>query len=100
MNSTGVPTAWITTNDIALIFLNKSSDTSTAVGNLMAMKEELKISTTYFGQELIAMGFGNPLMDPAVSDIIVGPELGTCYTTSMAKTAEHGGLSDDDRKVA
>jgi hypothetical protein len=90
MNSTGVPTAWITTDDIALIFLNKFSDTSTAVGNLPTMKEELKVSTTNFGQEMIAMGFGNPLMDPAVPDIIVRPKLGTCYTTSMAKTAEHG----------
>ena len=32
--------------------------------------------------------------------IIVRPNLGTCYTTSKAKIAEHGGFSDDDRKVA
>lgn len=100
MNNTGVPTAWITTDDIALIFLNKSSDAPTAVQNLLAKKAELKINTTYSGQELISMGFGNPLTDPAVPDIIVRPELGTCYTTSKAKTAEHGGLSDDDRNVA
>ena len=46
------------------------------------------------------MGFGNSLTDLAIPDIIVRPKLGTCYPTSMAKTAEHGGLSDDDRKVA
>jgi hypothetical protein len=46
------------------------------------------------------MGFGNPLKDPAVPDIIVQPELGTIYTTSTSKIAEHGGISDDDRKVA
>jgi hypothetical protein len=46
------------------------------------------------------MGFGNPLEDPAVPDIIVQPELGTIYTTSTSKIAEHGGISDDDRKVA
>jgi hypothetical protein len=99
-NNTGVPTAWITTDDIALIFLNSSSDTPTAVANLMAKQSELKINSTYSGQTLIDMGFGNPLTDPAVPDIIVRPQLGTCYTTSKSKTAEHGGLSDDDRKVA
>lgn len=46
------------------------------------------------------MGFGNPLKDSAVPDIIVQPDLGTIYTTSKSKIAEHGGLSDDDRKVA
>jgi hypothetical protein len=48
------------------------------------------------------MGFGNPLKDPAVPDIIVQPDLGTIYTTSPSTTkiAEHGGISDDDRKVA
>jgi hypothetical protein len=30
----------------------------------------------------------------------VRPDLGTIYTTSTAKIAEHGGISDDDRKVA
>jgi hypothetical protein len=35
-----------------------------------------------------------------VPHIIVQPKLGTCFTTSKKKIAEHGGLSDDDRKVA
>ncbi|KIJ35635.1 hypothetical protein M422DRAFT_782479 [Sphaerobolus stellatus SS14] len=46
------------------------------------------------------MGFGNPLTDPAVPDIIVQPELGIIYTTSHKKIAEHGGLSVDDRHIA
>ena len=100
MNNTGVPTAWVTTDDIALIFLNHSSDAATAAKNLMAKQAELKIKEIYYGQELTAMGFGDPKTDPAVPDIIVRPELGTCYTTSKSKTAEHGGLSDDDRKIA
>jgi hypothetical protein len=32
-----------------------------------------------------------------VPDIIVQPDLGVIYTTSTAKIAEHGGLSNDDR---
>jgi hypothetical protein len=35
-----------------------------------------------------------------VPDIIVAPEVGIIYTTSTSKIAEHGGISDDDRKVA
>jgi hypothetical protein len=50
----------------------------------MAMREEMKISTTYFGKELIAMASAT-LMDPVVPDIIVRPELGTCYTIRWRK---------------
>ena len=60
----------------------------------------MKIQELIYGPQLISMGYGNPATDPAVPDIIVRPELGTCYTTSNAKIAEHGGLSDDDRHVA
>ena len=99
-NHTGVPTAWVTTDDIALVFLNNSADTATAVANLNAQKALLHINYTISGADLIEQGFGNPLTDPAVPNIIVRPNLGTCYTTSGAKTEEHGGLSDDDRHVA
>jgi hypothetical protein len=60
----------------------------------------LKIENIISGQRLIAQGFGDPLTDPAVPDIIVAPELGIIYTTSKKKIAEHGGLSEDDRHVA
>jgi hypothetical protein len=46
------------------------------------------------------MGFGDPTKDPAVPNIIIRPTLGTCYTTSKSKIAEHGGMSDDDTHVA
>ena len=88
------------TDDIGLVFLNHTSDTAAAVANLHAHQAALKINETISGAALIAQGFGDPSKDPAVPDIIVRPDLGTCYTTSNAKTAEHGGLSDDDRKVA
>ena len=80
--------------------MNHSSDTAAAVANLNAKKAALKINETISGAALIAQGFGDPTKDPAVPDIIVRPNLGTCYYSGKAKTAEHGGLSDDDRKVA
>jgi hypothetical protein len=82
------------------MFLNHSSDTAAVVADLMAKKQALHINETISGAALIAQGFGDPTKDPAVPDIIIRPNLGTCYYTGKAKTAEHGGLSDDDRKVA
>jgi hypothetical protein len=82
------------------MFLNHSSDTAAVVADLIAKKGALKINETISGAALIAQGFGNPTKDPAVPDIVIRPNLGTCYYSGKAKTAEHGGLSDDDRKVA
>ena len=82
------------------MFLNHSSDTAAVVADLMAKKQALHINETISGAALIAQGFGDPTKDPTVPDIIIRPNLGTCYYTGKAKTAEHGGLSDDDRKVA
>ena len=100
MNSTGVPTAFITTDDIGLVFLNNSADTAKCVQNLQANASLLHIAELIYGANLTAQGFGNPATDPSVPNIIVRPTLGTCYTTSTAKVAEHGGLSVDDRHVA
>ena len=96
----GVPVQYETTDDIDLIYLNHTSDTAKAVANLNAHKAELKIQNIIYGQDLINQGFGDPATDPAVPNIIVQPYLGIIYTTSTKKIEEHGGLSDDDRKVA
>jgi hypothetical protein len=87
-------------DDIALIFLKNHGDTETAVRNLESNKVPLKIEDIIHGERLTKMGFGNPLTDTAVPDIIVRPQLGVVYTNSKAKIAEHGGFSDDDRHVA
>lgn len=99
-NDIGVPIQWQTSDDIALIFLNNTQDTKTAVSNLNKNKAALKIKNIIYGQELIAQGYGDPTRDPAVPNIIVEPELGIIYTTSKKKISEHGGLSADDRNVA
>lgn len=98
--ATGVNVSWVTTDDIALIFLEDQSTLSTAVAGLEKATSELQIQDIIYGSRLTALGYGDPLKDPAVPDIIVRVDLGVIYTTSTAKIAEHGGLSDDDRKVA
>jgi len=63
-------------------------------------RDNLKIDDIISGNRLTYLGYGDPKTYPAVPDIIVRPQAGIIYITSTAKIAEHGGLSDDDRKVA
>ena len=98
MNATGVPTAFITTDDIALIWLNETSDIAAAVANLNAKSSSLAIQEIIYGQSLIDQGFGDPSKSPRVPHIIVRPTLGVVFSKAT-KVAEHGGLSDDDRHV-
>ncbi len=99
-NSLECETDNVQADDIGLLWLNDTADIPTAVENLHKNASNLKIQTTLSGTQLVAQGFGNPMASSRVPHIIVQPELGTCYTTSQSKLAEHGGLSDDDRKVA
>jgi Type I phosphodiesterase / nucleotide pyrophosphatase len=96
----GVPVDFITTDDVALIFLKDQRDTEKAVDILNGLRDTLKIEDIISRDRLTYLGYGDPKTDPAVPDIIVRPELGIIYTTSTKKIAEHGGLSEDDRKVA
>ncbi|KAH0040624.1 hypothetical protein KCU78_g1135, partial [Aureobasidium melanogenum] len=96
----GVNTTFITFDDVALVFLENYGDLATAVANLNAHKTDLHIDQIIYGQQQIDLGYGDPTKDPAVPDIIVLPTLGTIYTTSKSKIAEHGGGSDDDRHIA
>lgn len=98
-NATGVPTAWITSDDIALIWLDHTSDIPTAAANLQAQASKLGIQEVIYGQSLIDQGFGDPTKSARVPDIIIRVNLGVIYTTG-SKVAEHGGLSKDDRHVA
>ena len=98
--ATGVNVTWVTSDDIALIFLEDQSTVHTAVANLQKATSKLQIQDIIYGSRQQAMGLGNPLTDPAVPDIIVQVDLGVIYTTSTAKIAEHGGVSDNDRHVA
>ncbi|CAF9938854.1 MAG: hypothetical protein ALECFALPRED_007905 [Alectoria fallacina] len=103
-NATGVPVEWQTSDDIALIFLNESSTTATAVANLNADRTAGRILNIFAdapgATPLASQGFGTPVNSPFVPDIIVQPDVGIIYTTSKKKVEEHGGLSADDRNVA
>ncbi|KAL9581768.1 MAG: hypothetical protein Q9212_003706, partial [Teloschistes hypoglaucus] len=100
-SSIGVNASQITTDDIALIWLEDQRTLATAVANLNNARTALHIQDIIYGEHLKNMDFGgDPSTDPAVPDIIIRPTLGTIYTTSKTKIAEHGGLSDDDRNVA
>lgn len=101
-NATSVPVKWQTSDDIALIFLNHTSDTSKATAGLYADKIAGHIENIYAGQQLVNEGFADVAapFDPAVPDILVQPAVGTIYTTSKKKRAEHGGISADDRNTA
>lgn len=44
--------------------------------------------------------FGDPKYDPRTPDIIVQPKVGTIYSLSAKKLAEHGGFAADDSHVS
>jgi predicted AlkP superfamily pyrophosphatase or phosphodiesterase len=96
----GVPIAHQTSDDIALIWLNSTSDINTATENLARNASALRILNIFTGANASAFGFGSPYTDERVPAVIVQPEVGTIFTTSKKKMAEHGGLSNDDRNVA
>lgn len=76
------------TDDIALVYLNKTSDVTAAAAQLAAQKTALKIENIFAGEQINQAGLGNwtpERVDPATPDIIVQPLLGTIYTTSTKK---------------
>ena len=96
----GVPVDFITYDDVALIFLKDQAHLDAAVANLNKNKTALRIDDIIYGQRQIELGYGDARQDPAVPDICIQPVLGTIYTTSKKKIAEHGGGSENDRHIA
>jgi hypothetical protein len=92
--------AQVTTDSVALIWLNDQARTGDVVTALSANKQALAIAKIYAGTELATL-FADPRSDSRVPDIIVQPEAGVIYTKPTAtKIAEHGGGTSDDRAVA
>lgn len=91
----GVPVAQETSDDVALIWLQKHSDLAVSIlSSDLANGNSTHIQTLYQGAPLSKL-FGNPL-DGRVPDIIIQPLHGTIYSKSSKKLAEHGGFSRDD----
>ncbi len=89
-----------TEDDVSLIWLKDSSETSAAVQILEqnAGPTGIGLGQFYYGPSL-ALNFNDPTVDPRTPDIIVTPNVGVTYSGSHAKQAEHGGFAHDDTNV-
>jgi len=91
-----------TEDDISMLWLADSMQTSTAVGILEANLATSGSGEIFYGPSLTTM-FNAPGLppgnDPRTPDIIVTPDFGVVYTGSSKKQAEHGGFSHDDTNV-
>jgi hypothetical protein len=87
-------------DDIGLIWLQDQTQAAAAAQWLRDNNAAagLHIQQVLSG-DLLKLRFRDPTTDNQTPDIIVVPELGTIYTGSTAKNAEHGGFSNDDTNV-
>jgi hypothetical protein len=88
-----------TEDAVALLWLTDASKTDDVARHLLDKKDAAGIDHVISGGELTGM-FGDPASDSRVPNLVVVVKTGTIYTDSGKKIAEHGGMSDDDRKVA
>jgi hypothetical protein len=91
-----------TEDDVSLLWLSDSKQTTSAVATLEANGSKLGLGTIFYGPSL-ALNYNPPGLppngDPRTPDIIVTPNPGVIYTGSTAKQEEHGGFSHDDTNV-
>jgi arylsulfatase A-like enzyme len=91
-----------TEDDVSLLWLKNSSDTTAAVGILEANAGKAGIGQIFYGNAL-SQNYGTPGLppngDPRTPDIIVQPNVGVVYTGSSKKLSEHGGFAHDDTNV-
>jgi hypothetical protein len=102
LKAAGISVGQITVDDVALVWLQDQKQTAAAVQALAVDKAGANtalIDSVLLGDAL-AGRFGDPLHNARTPDLIVQPNVGTIYTTSKAKVAEHGGFAEDDAHVA
>jgi hypothetical protein len=91
-----------TEDDISLIWLTNSADTTKAVQMLESQSPAANniagIGEIFSGPGITQM-FNPPSDDPRTPDIIVTPNIGVTYSGSGKKQAEHGGFAHDDTNV-
>ncbi len=106
----GQPLATDTADDVGLLWWqNPSAGPGGVVAALnadAATTNVLSVKHVYAGSELNAR-FGTPTatanvndLGNRVPDVVIQPQHGVIYSTSLKKVAEHGGGSNDDRNVA
>src|SRR6516165_3121951 len=95
-----------TEDDISLIWLSDSTQTTNAVG-MLETQSPATGNIAGIGEIFSGPGIGQlfnlpglpPNGDPRTPDIIVTPNIGVTYSGSGKKLAEHGGFSHDDTNV-
>lgn len=87
-----------TEDDVSLLWLKSSADTTSAVSTLESNLKTAGIGQIYYGPSL-ALNYNWPMADPRTPDIIVTPNVGVTYTGGSKKLAEHGGFAHDDTNV-
>lgn len=91
-----------TEDDLSLLWLADSSQTSNAVAMLEAKASTSGIGEIYAGPALNLL-FNPPGLppsgDPRTPDIFVESNIGVIYTGSARKLMEHGGFAHDDTNV-
>ena len=95
-----------TEDDISLLWLSDSTQTTSAVGMLESQSpttNNIAGIGQIFSGPAIGQMFNLPGLppdgDPRTPDIIVSPNVGVTYSGSSKKLAEHGGFSHDDTNV-
>ncbi len=100
VDSVGAGTLAHATQDaVALLWLTNRGRTGAVAQALLDNQVVAGLDHVIAGAGMIAM-FGDPAADSRIPDVIGVVKTGTIYTDSHKKLAEHGGDSDDDRKVA
>ncbi|MCL2429727.1 MAG: alkaline phosphatase family protein, partial [Alphaproteobacteria bacterium] len=95
-----------TEDDISLVWLADSSQTTNAV-NMLESQSPATANIAGIGQIFSGPGIGQlfnlpglpPAGDPRTPDIVVTPNVGVTYSGSGKKLAEHGGFAHDDINV-
>jgi arylsulfatase A-like enzyme len=95
-----------TEDDISLLWLSDSTQTTNAVG-MLEKQSPATSNIAGIGEIFSGPGIGQmfnlpglpPSRDPRTPDIIVTPNIGVTYSGSTKKLAEHGGFSHDDTNV-
>ena len=95
-----------TEDDISLLWLSDSTQTTSAVAMLESQSPATNniagIGQIFYGPaigQLFILPGLPPDGDPRTPDIIVSPNVGVTYSGSSKKLAEHGGFSHDDTNV-
>jgi arylsulfatase A-like enzyme len=88
-----------TEDDVALLWLKDQSQANAAAAAISAAAASTALDEVFVGNAITQV-YNDPLKDPRTPDLIVNPNVGTIYTTSSKKIAEHGGFGHDDTNVA